>query len=220
MHQGFNIAGAFAALDHRHRGIVDSEDIEEFMPEREQFTKENILYVIAVIAPPKNWSFSEEQFAAIFQGDDKQMYQKVLSREASRLGKMELELLARLLRVLTRVGRVLEETKRDLQIWSAGELFDVLDSDQKGCVNDSWIRTFLMVNGLTDSDVLRGVDLYLKRTGTLVMFPATLEALLQPSVPDLKRCRSADLSILKIDTATINNTKWRLELENHQNVRM
>lgn len=47
-----------------------------------------------------------------------------------------------------------------------------------------------MVNGLTDEDILRGVSLYLKRTGTLVMFSVTLEALLKPSVPELKRCRS------------------------------
>jgi len=153
------------------------------MSEREQFTQLDGSYAVAAVAPHRNRSFTQEQFASIFQGDDRQMCQKVLSRELSLLGRVELDLLARLLKVLARVGRVLEETKRDLQIWSTSELFSVLDSDQKGCVNSEWIRTFLMVNGLTDEGVLRGVDLYLKRTGTLVVFPVTLEALLQPTVP-------------------------------------
>lgn len=90
MHRGFNIVGAFAIIDHRHRGIVDATDLVDFMEEREQFSREDGAYIIAAIAPHKNQSFTEEQFAAIFQGDDRQMCQKVLCREASMLGKLEL----------------------------------------------------------------------------------------------------------------------------------
>lgn len=55
MHRGFNVSGAFASIDRRHRGEIDAEDLRNFMPEKERFTKEEAVYVICALANKNQW---------------------------------------------------------------------------------------------------------------------------------------------------------------------
>jgi cation transporter-like permease len=54
----------------------------------------------------------------------------------------------------------------------------VIDAEQKGCFNYEYIKTFLMVNGLVDGEILQAIKKFLSRVDILVMFPATLKSLL------------------------------------------